>query len=145
MGRATTRMRAFAGRLIAEETKGNKSAGMRQPAALHVVEKLRPHLATLMGSTGFHGLVSRALTLANGESRWLSKMQIREDGTLEGAGGVSAPADLREMAEGSLVLVAQLLGLLVTFIGPALTLKILGEMWPKLSLNDLDFEKGDRK
>ena len=39
--------------------------------------------------------------------------------------------------------VAQLLGLLVTFIGEELTLRLVREVWPKLSPNNLDFGKGD--
>jgi hypothetical protein len=35
-----------------------------------------------------------------------------------------------------------LLGLLVAFIGEDLTLRLVREVWPKLSLNNLDFGKG---
>ena len=43
-----------------------------------------------------------------------------------------------------MVLVAQLLGLLVAFIGETLTLRLVREVWPKLPLNDLDFGRGDK-
>jgi len=36
-------------------------------------------------------------------------------------------------------LLAQLLGLLVTFIGEALTVRLVREVWPKVPLDDLDF------
>ena len=42
-----------------------------------------------------------------------------------------------EIAEGEAVLVAQLIGLLVTFIGEALTLHLLHEAWPEASLGGL--------
>jgi hypothetical protein len=41
------------------------------------------------------------------------------------------------MTEGGVVLVAQLLGLLVAFVGERLTLKIVREVWPNL-LNHID-------
>jgi hypothetical protein len=50
------------------------------------------------------------------------------------------------MAEGSVVLVAQLLALLVAFIGENLTLRMVREVWPKLpQINDLDLRKGDKQ
>jgi len=60
-------MRDFADRLIAYETGGNNSSETKTPAACLVSEKLRPHLATLMGNVGFRALLSRALALANAE------------------------------------------------------------------------------
>jgi hypothetical protein len=46
------------------------------------------------------------------------------------------------------VLLAQLLGLLVAFIGKNLTLRLVGEVWPKAALDDLDFgteEKNEKR
>jgi hypothetical protein len=133
-------MRAFAERLIADEAKGNKSFGKTGPTAPQIFEKLRPHLATLRGTTGFRGLISRALMLAAGEIPWLSKLQVTADGTVEGFDGIDAWADAAKVAEGNVVLVAQLLGLLVAFIGEQLSLQIVREVWPKLSFDGLDFE-----
>jgi hypothetical protein len=45
---------------------------------------------------------------------------------------VESKLDPRAIAEGEVVLVADLLGLLVTFIGPALTVQLLGDVWPNL-------------
>jgi hypothetical protein len=49
-----------------------------------------------------------------------------------------------EIFEGRVVLLAQLLGLLVAFIGELLTLRLVRDVWPKLSLNDLDFGKEEK-
>jgi hypothetical protein len=138
-------MRDFSQRLIAYETRGNKSSGTLPPAAFHVFEKLRPQLATLMGNTGFHALLSRALAVANEEDPSLRAVHVKADGSLEGLEELQAQVEPEEMAEGSVVLVAQLLALLVAFIGENLTLQMVREVWPKLSLNDLDFGKGDKK
>ncbi len=47
-----------------------------------------------------------------------------------------------ELADAEVVLVAHILGLLVTFVGAALMLRLVNEAWPKARLDDLDFDKG---
>ena len=144
MSRATPQMRDFAERLIAYETRGNKASGTKTPAAFHVSEKLRPHLAALMGNTGFRSLLSRSLALANAEVPWLRAVHVKADASLEGLEALEAQVAPGEIFEGGVVLLAHLLGLLVVFIGENLTLQLAREIWPKLSLNDLDFGKGDK-
>jgi len=144
MNQSTPQMLDFAERLIACETKGNKSSGTKTPAAFPVCEKLRPHLATLMGNTGFRALLSHALALAEANVPSLRAMQIKADGSLAALDKPEVQADPEERAKGSVVLVAQLLDLLVAFIGQTLMLRIVCDAWPKLSLNDLDFGKGDK-
>ncbi len=75
MNRATPQMRGFAKHLMVYEAAKNKSSEARNPAAFHVTDKLRPHMATLMGIGGFRALLSRALVLANGEVSWLHAMR----------------------------------------------------------------------
>ena len=141
MSRATPRTRDFAKRLVAYESRGNSSSGTESPAAFYVCEKLRPQLAALMGKTGFHTLLSRALAVANAEDAWLRAVHVKADGSLGGLDEREAVVDPVLMAEGSVVLVSQLLGLLVAFVGEKLTLQMVREVWPTLSLNDLDFDK----
>ena len=134
-------MREFAGYLIACETKRDKSSATKPPAAFVVCEKLRPPLANLMGNAGFRALLSRSLALANDEAPWLRAAHVKLDGSLEGLNDLEAQIDPDEFFEGSVVLLAGLLGLLAAFIGEKLTLQLVREVWPKLSLNDLDFSK----
>jgi hypothetical protein len=145
MSEATPQMRDFAVRLIAYETKGNKSSETKTPAAFPVCEKLRPHLATLMGNTGFRALLSRALARAEADVPSLRAMQVKADGSLAGLDKVEVQADPEELARGSVVLVTQLLGLLVAFIGENLMLRIVSDVWPKLALDDLNVFKEDKK
>lgn len=138
-------MRDFAERLIAHEMRGNKSSATKPPAAFVVVEKLRPHLANLMGNAGFCALLSRSLALANAEVPWLRAVHVKSDGFVEGLDESEAQVDRDEFLEGRVVVLAILLGLLVAFIGEKLTLQLVREVSPKLSLNDLDFGKGAKK
>ena len=133
MTRATPEMRDFAERLVAYETPKTKT-GTKIPVAFHICEKLRPHLALLMGATGFSALLSRALVLAAAEAPRLRAVRVGADGTL--AGMAAEPEDL---AAGGVALLAQLLGLLEGFIGGTQTLRIMGEVWPKLNLSELYF------
>ena len=140
MSRATPEMRDFAECLVAYEMRGAKPSGAKTPAAFHVCEMLRPHLAGLMGKAGFSALLARALALAVAEVPELRAVQVREDGSMAGWDAPEAVAEPEKLAEGGVVLVAQLLGLLDAFIGQNLTLRIMREVWPKLSLSELFFK-----
>jgi hypothetical protein len=145
MSRATPhKMRSFAKHLMGHETLTNKSSEAKAPANFHVADKLRPHLATLMGSGGYRALLSRALALANAEVPWLRAVHVKSDGALEGLEELHAQLHPSEFLEGRVVLLAQLLGLLIAFIGPSLTSRLVGEIWPRISLDGFDFGQGDR-
>ncbi|MGZ4868444.1 MAG: hypothetical protein ACXV7C_14540, partial [Candidatus Angelobacter sp.] len=100
-----------------------------EPAAFRVYEKLRRHLCALAGVAGFQSLASRALTLARAEAPNLSAVQITSDGTLQGLGELEPPIDNDEGGDG-VILIAHLLGLLFIFIGQALTLRLVQDVWP---------------
>jgi hypothetical protein len=137
-------MREFAERLVAFETRGNPPKPTQAPASFVVCEKLRPQLATLMGSAGFRALFSRALSLANAEVPSLGGIRVRPDGSPEGVGEIAAKIGPEEIAQSGVVLVAQLLGLLVAFIGENLTVRLVREVWPKLHFDDLNLGNGGK-
>ncbi len=136
-------MRGFAERLVAYETRGNKSSEATPVAAFPVCEKLCPHLVTLVGNNGFHALISRALALAGAEVAWLRTVRVKADGALEEP-NPHVRVDPKRIHEGGVVLIAQLLGLLVAFIGEDLTLRLVREVWPKVPFDDLDFGSGGK-
>jgi len=128
MNRATQKLRIYADRLIAYELSRNTSSKSKPTAAFFVIEKLSPHFGALMGAAGFRALLSRALVLANSEVAWLRELHVREDGSFEGLNELEAQASPEEIAAGGIVLLARLLGLLVTFIGEDLTLRLLSNV-----------------
>jgi hypothetical protein len=138
-------MRSIALRLIDYETQGNNPSDTANPATFQVTDRLRRHLATLMGNGGFRALLARALTLASAEVSWLRGVQVNADGTLEGLAIHHARLKPAEFREGRVVLLAQLLGLLVAFIGPGLTSRLAREIWPQLAADNVDFGNGDDK
>ena len=133
---ATPKLKEFAGRLLAFEASSGNPGDAKNSNVFRVCEKLRGPLGKLTGVRGFRSLLSRALALAGGEVPWLRGIQIRADGSLEVA-GPERELDRSVIALGEAVLVAHLLGLLVTFIGPALTVGLLRDVWPKLENLDL--------
>ena len=102
-----------------------------------VSEKLRQHLAILMGKGGFRALVSHALVLASQEVPWLRALRVDEEGALAGLEDLPSPPAPSELFEARVVLLAHLLGLLVAFIGENLTLRLMREVWPEVSLDNL--------
>jgi hypothetical protein len=139
-------MRDFAKRLMAYEMRGHQSSGQKIPAPFHAGEKLRPQLAILMGNGGFQALLSRSLALARAEVPWLRAVHVKSDGSWEGLDEpkLGTQVDPDEIFEGRVVLLAQLLGLLVAFIGENLTLRLVQEAWPKMSLKNLGSKKGGK-
>ena len=145
MNSATPQMRNFAMRLILNETNGTKSLEVKSAAVFLVCEKLRPQLEPLVGKSGFRSLLSRSLSLAVKEVPELRAVNITTDGALEGPQEIYQDVNPNKILEGRLVLLAQLLDLLVAFIGENLTLRLVNEVWPKVTLNNLDLEERERK
>jgi hypothetical protein len=85
-----------------------------------------------VGVAGFRSLFSRALTLAKAEVPWLNAVKVRADGSLEGLGARNTKQERDEAERAGVVLLAQLLGLLDTFIGEALMLRLVRDTWPDL-------------
>ena len=130
-------MRLIAGRLIAYEASQNESSETNVTAAFGVCDRLRRALGKLAGVAGFRSLLLRALTLAKAEVAWLEALQLKADGSLEYPEQKAALAQA-EMVQGEIVLVAQLLGLLVTFTGESLTWSLLQEVWPGLPMKEFE-------
>ena len=136
MSRATPSMRHFAKRLIIFETRQNPSVATKLRPAFTIPEKLRPHLVALMGNGGFEALLARALALAKTEVPWLRPVHVNAGGAMQGLEEIPAQIGPDEFLEGRVVLLAQLLGLLVAFIGEDLTMRLLRDIWPHAQIDN---------
>ncbi len=123
--------------LLAWEADQGERADEKAHAALSTFEKLRLHLSRLVGVAGFQALLVRALALAKPEANWLAAVRVQADATLEGFSETVQRQTAQAVAEGSAALLAQLLGLLVTFIGEALTLRLVRDVWPEARLDGI--------
>jgi len=103
--------RDLARSLVASEADAATTSLHTEPATVRVYERLRRQLGAPVGVDGFQALASRALALAKSESPRLSAVQLTANGGLRGLGEV-----------------AQLLGLFLTFLGEATTLRLIEDL-----------------
>ena len=122
------RTRELARSLVASEADAATSSLHSEPATVRVYERLRRQLGAPVGVDGFQALASRALALAKSESPRLSAVQITANGALRGLGEVQSQADADEDGEAGVILIAQLLGLFLTFLGEATTLRLIEDL-----------------
>ncbi|OHB57151.1 MAG: hypothetical protein A2Y12_13465 [Planctomycetes bacterium GWF2_42_9] len=117
----------MARRLIAFEASQSKSSNPNANAVALVCDKLRIDLAKLAGSAGFASLLSRALQMAKAKEPALKDVEVRADGTLDGIDMIADTGD-----NGGIILVAQFLELLVTFVGAPFTGRVVHGIWPQI-------------
>jgi len=143
------KMRDLARYLLSYEGMSAKSSESMGSATLRVYEKLRQSLIAFAGVAAFESLAFRALTQAKSEAPSLWAVQVGADGSLQGLGEFEPQIDMdKDLAceytagEGGTILIARLLGLLLVFLGEALTLSLLRLAWPGAALDDCNSENG---
>ena len=67
-------------------------------------------------------------------------VQVAADGSLKGLDELDPQSD-KQARDGGAILIAQLLGLLLTFIGEGLTLRLVQDVWPEAAFNGRVSEK----
>jgi hypothetical protein len=118
--------RDLARSLVAGEADASTTSLHTEPATARVYERLRRQLGAPVGTDGFQALASRALALAKAESPRLSAVQVTANGGLRGLGEVESQTDAD--GEVGIILIAQLLGLFLTFLGEATTLRLIEDL-----------------
>jgi hypothetical protein len=126
--------RDLARSLVAREADASKTSLQTEPATVRVYEKLRRQLGAPVGIDGFQVLASRALALAKSETPRLSAVEVTENGGLRGLSEVDSQTVADEDGETGIVLIAQLLGLFLTFLGEATTLRLIEDL--RLQVDD---------
>ena len=120
--------RDLARRLIASEANETTASLQTKPATARVYERLRRQLGASVGADGFQALASRALALAKSESPRLSSVQLTASGGLRGLGEIESQTDVEEDGEAGVILIAQLLGLFLSLLGEATTLRLIEDL-----------------
>jgi len=124
----TPKVAALAHELVLYEAATLSGSEATAFGAIHAIQKLGCAVRTLAGTAGFRSLLTRALILAQDKFPYLSAMRVKPDGSLKPCTSISP----REHADGTELVLARLLGLLVTFIGESLTLNLVIAAWPDL-------------
>jgi hypothetical protein len=120
--------RDLARSLVAREADTSTTSLHTEPATVRVYDRLRRQFSAPVGVDAFQVLASRALALAKSESHRLSAVQITANGGLCGLGEVESQTDTDEDGEVGIILIAQLLGLFVSFLGEATTLRLIEDL-----------------
>jgi hypothetical protein len=107
-----------------------REAASGSDATVQVCSKLRTHLTSLVGTAGFRALLHRALALCKLDVSKFESTSVREDGTLAGYEVFVTQCTPRQVEDGGVELIGQLLALLEIFLGEALTRQILKDVWP---------------
>ena len=144
MSTAPPATRDLAQRLIALEVARDECPGAPFGGAIRVCDRLRLSLSKLTGVAGFRSLMSRALALAKAEVPSLATAQVQPDGSLERLDGTGRDQGASASGEAGVPVVAHLLGLLATFIGEPLTLRLVHDDWPDASIPATDAKSGEK-
>lgn len=127
-------IRALAQKVLAAEGAVAGSSDILASPQARIAEKLRGALIQLLGPDGFTALLKRALGLAKTELPWLDSIQVNNEGHLQGMEAFGG--DEEKAGRAGLEITVQLLGLLVTFIGESLTLRLVRNTWPDVPVDD---------
>ena len=120
--------RDLAHSLVAFEVAAKTASVQSEPATVRVYERLRRQLGAPVGADGFQSLATRALALARSESPRLRAVQVMADGTLRGLSEVEFQTGPDKDGEVGIILIAQLLGLFLTLLGDATTLRLIEDL-----------------
>jgi hypothetical protein len=130
---STASVRDLARRMLAVEAANKSAVDAHVHEAVRVCEKLRVSLTRLTGADGFASLLRRALALAKVEVPSLQSIEVKSDCSVF----EQLAADSRDGAtDAGVAIIARLLGLLITFIGASLTVRLVGDNWPGALLDE---------
>ena len=132
-----------AAQVLARRVLRHEAGGRAEPVALaeaaeRADARLRERLASLIGQTGYTTLVARAVRLAQAEVPALEGVSV--DALATGAEGglrgvrefVRGVGDAGAAEAGLSAILAHVIGLLGTFIGEDLALRLIRDAWPEL-------------
>ena len=128
-------IQVLARQVLSIEAASQRPNDVHVHEAVRVCEKLKISLTRFAGAEGWASLLRRSLALARKEFPSLNHITLNPDCSMEGL-EMLATQDPRGGAEAGAAIIAQLLGLLVTFIGEPLTLRLVRESWPDASWDE---------
>ena len=134
MHKASLETHNLARGLLRREAGTGREAAALALAIERACDRLRGRLVPLIGRVGFGALLRRALHLAQAEAPDMGVLTVGDQGK-PGIGGArefaAAHTDDPDRIEAAFAtLLAHFIALLDTFIGEALTRRVIGEGWP---------------
>ena len=131
MRQATPELREQARRLFAREGGGPGDAPGPAGAMENACQELHRRFDPLIGSEGFSALLRRALSIAAREFPWVAEVGVEDypNCSLRGLAEAARGRDEAEAREAFAFVLANVVWLLVTFIGEDITGSLLRETW----------------
>jgi hypothetical protein len=126
----------FARRLLSHEAGNGRSARDVTDALERACQSLHGRLAPLVSAVGFDALVARAVKLAAREFPFLAAVNvpIGTNCSVDGLRQVAEAREPNEVTDALVAILANLIWLLVIFIGENLGLRKVREVWPDVPL-----------
>jgi hypothetical protein len=118
--------------LVWEADEGDPSQAL---AAERAVEKLCLYLTKLLGTAAFQTMFMRAVVVAQSQSPWLWSIRVIADGPDVGFDEMAQIHDAKDAGKAGLAILTQLLDALITFVGYAMTLRMVQAIWSTRSAN----------
>ncbi len=128
MGKPTAAMQELALKLVALEQHCDQGSDTGISPAARVIEKLRITLTRFSGLDSFTALMRRAVALSRPDDPTLAGRTITRYDSIASFEGLSH--------ETTLIVTGHLLDLMSTFVGKALTLRLITDTWPGNDLQD---------
>ena len=123
-------------RIVTDEAQRVAPSAHDADLILGICDKMHPPLSRMAGAISYRALLSRALALALPRAPTLAALRFREDGRLvfdpeNPAAELLDPATVRQDAT---ILISAFLNVLMLLIGEALTLRIVHQVWPEVTI-----------
>ena len=136
MGQQNFRFRDLSRQLLDHERRQGDAPAELVPAMEGTFRRLHEHLCNLVGEAGFQALLERAAHLTRTEAGWIESITIQPEPalTLRGLAERIESEGAARVMDGLALLLANLIGLLCTFIGESLTLLLIRRIWPEVAL-----------
>jgi hypothetical protein len=145
MGAVTPAQRDLAFWLLNAEMDDAQEPEALLDAAERACQKLGRRLARLVTVVGYQSLLARALHLAEGEFPFLEGVRpgVTEDACFDGLRAKTEGINAVMLRTALMTVLAQVIGLVTTFIGDDLTLRLVRDVWPDAPFGGTSLQEGE--
>lgn len=134
-------------RTLLDASAADDSVESRVLAAQHVLAGLANAMTPLVGIGGIHLLLQRALRRSRAAHPWLHAIQLDRESPwrLQGAAEAAHGHTPEEVTAAAEELLAELVGLLVRFLGADMTIRLVRRSFPEMIREPGSGTEGDQR